>query len=117
MRTIDADALSEHKFVSIDCYLKSNVDNGYPRYKQGWNDAIDAIIDNAPTVERPQGHWINQSQGAKYPCECSECHTEPFCNDEGYVLSDFCPNCGADMRVKDELNNELNELKERGGRE
>jgi len=48
--------------------------------------------------ERPQGHWINQGQGAKYPCECSECHTEPFCNDEGYVLSDFCPNCGVDMR-------------------
>ena len=50
MRLIDADALSEHKFVSIDCYLKSNVDNGFSQYKQGWNDAIDAIIDNAPTV-------------------------------------------------------------------
>lgn len=51
MRLIDADALSEHKFVSINCYLKSNVDSGYSQYKQGWNDAIDAIIDNAPTID------------------------------------------------------------------
>ena len=57
-----------------------------------WDKAIEAY------KARPRGEWINQSQGAKYPCECSECRTEPFCNDDGYVLSDFCPNCGAYMR-------------------
>ena len=112
MRLIDADALKEHKFVSINCYLKSNCDNGFPQYKQGWNDAIDAIIDNAPTVEqlddtelqraigysdgylkgkeeRPQGEW--QLHGMIY--YCSECGHE--CGESG---DNFCGNCGADMR-------------------
>lgn len=64
---------------------------------------MDIILDLAELAlkERPSGRWINQSQGAKYPCECSECHTEPFCNDDGYVLSNFCPNCGADMSQYD----------------
>lgn len=46
---------------------------------------------------RTQGEWITQEQGAFYPIECSNCHNEPFCNDEGYVLSKFCPECGAKM--------------------
>jgi len=62
MRLIDVDELKEHKFVSINCYLKSNCDNGFSQYKQGWNDAIDAIIDNAPTVEKPTGEWIPVSE-------------------------------------------------------
>lgn len=105
MRIIDADALK--KYVGTYDGTTAQVEAVEVQY-----------IDNAPTIddlseysdklwkqayergkaERPQGEWINQSQGAKYPCECSECHTEPFCNDEGYVLSNFCPNCGADMR-------------------
>lgn len=83
-------------------------------------DCILYIIDNAPTVEisglpkihydrgfiagyekgkaeRPHGEWIKQEQGAFYPIECSNCHNEPLCNDEGYLLSNFCPNCGAKM--------------------
>lgn len=43
MRLIDADALEEHKFVG-NKFVQND-------YQQGWNDAIDAIIDNAPTVE------------------------------------------------------------------
>ena len=60
-------------------------------------------IDNAPTVEsdyelgysegvhdteRPQGEWILDSVGVY----CSECKTHPD------YSSNFCPNCGADMR-------------------
>jgi len=122
MRLIDADTLSEHKFVSINCYLKSNCDNGFSQYKQGWNDAIDAIIDNAPTVktftledieeqyrkglekglsewetERPHGEWIEMSDNYGHSsCFCSRCGTQ-----EGKRY-DFCPNCGADMRKEEE---------------
>jgi len=47
---------------------------------------------------RPQGEWITQEKGAFYPIECSNCHNEPACKDEGYVLSKFCPECGAKMK-------------------
>lgn len=40
-RLIDADALEEHKFVG-NKFVRND-------YKQGWNDAIDTIIDNAPS--------------------------------------------------------------------
>lgn len=57
MRPIDADALSEHKFVGIKFIQIGGRTNGKTleavnrAYQQGWNDAIDAIIDNAPTVD------------------------------------------------------------------
>lgn len=40
MRLIDADKISEHKFPLTPL-----------RYHVGWNDAMDAIIENAPTIE------------------------------------------------------------------
>lgn len=43
MRNIDADAIAEHKFVG-NKFVRND-------YQQGWNDAMDAIIDNAPTIE------------------------------------------------------------------
>lgn len=42
MRLINADELSEYKFIR-----ESTKGSDYMR---GWNDAIDAIIDNAPTI-------------------------------------------------------------------
>lgn len=44
-------------------------------------------IENAP-LERPQGEWKMDSIGAY----CSNCHTHPD------YTTNFCPNCGADMR-------------------
>lgn len=44
-RLIDAKGLEELKFVGIKS--DKSLEN---TYRQGWNDAIDAIIDNAPTV-------------------------------------------------------------------
>ena len=50
-----------------------------------------------PTVEpeRKTGKWITQEFGSW--AECSECH-ELY--DIPIVYSNFCPNCGADMRGK-----------------
>lgn len=84
MRLIDADALKEHKFVGNKFIQIGGRTNGKTleavnkAYQQGWNDAIDAIIDNAPTVaeifksgsavavrpieERQQGEWIPVSE-------------------------------------------------------
>lgn len=66
-------------------------------------------IDNAPTVDtdkpvfseivfldRPKGEWVRMSFDDKTIVYCSECHLHyeyPF---------NFCPNCGAEMRGKEE---------------
>lgn len=47
MRLIDADALPEHKFPENQCNRFG--DGAY--YRQGWNDAIDAIVDNEDAVD------------------------------------------------------------------
>lgn len=65
-----------------------------------------AIIDNAPTVEQPKGKWISHydycskhgvlpsSLIAFWWCEqCEQAVEQP---------TNFCPNCGADMRGEKE---------------
>ena len=57
VRLIDANALNEHKFLSPQVKVISGRHSGKLKdqiidvYQKGWNDCIDAIIDNAPTVE------------------------------------------------------------------
>lgn len=88
MRLIDADALKE-------C-IKKRLLNGMII---GW---LFSIVDAIPTIDpeslRPEGEWIEhewaeESEGlliSNY--ECTVCH-EWVRN-----KSNFCPNCGADMR-------------------
>ena len=49
-----------------------------------------------------KGEWIELPKAFntnENPCECSKCgHILSFMN--GYPKSNFCPNCGADMRGK-----------------
>jgi len=44
MRMIDADALAERKFPNEE-------GKRLPEYVRGWNDAIDGIVDYAPTID------------------------------------------------------------------
>ena len=46
-------------------------------------------------MERPTGKWI-KAQGGYVRCN--------LCHKAGCFGYNFCPNCGAEMRVKDELN-------------
>lgn len=126
MRLIDADKLNEHKFLSVD---NPNVKKYYPKtiteYQKGWNDAIDAIIDNAPTVEpdclhckqyqggydygfnigynkgkseRPTGKWrIERTYRGETRYTCSNCS-----HAGGARGFNFCPNCGVKMLRGDE---------------
>ena len=131
---ISREALKEHKFLTPQVKVIGGRHDGKMReqiiqaYQKGWNDCIDAIIDNAPTVEpekakeseiikaytkgfdtgvetvkneRPQGEWIKHISEL-YPNESTEeC---PFCHEEQTICGNddnFCPNCGADMRKED----------------
>ena len=64
-------------------------------------------MDSADVRENVRGEWINTTSGEHY--KCSQCGTlAPIWIDESNSceydkdisewLSDFCPNCGADMR-------------------
>lgn len=78
--------------------------------KQGIDQVAEAIIANGtPYEDRPQGEWETPFEvNDKTYHKCTHCHI----SSELILINKYCPNCGAEMQVKDELNNELNELKE-----
>lgn len=53
-------------------------------------------------TERPKGRWIETKNGF----HCSNCKRKPgnHPTKRGVFLSDFCPNCGADMRGESDGN-------------
>lgn len=54
MKLIDADALKVRKFPDVQC---NGLGEGVA-YRVGWNDAIDAICENEPCVQK----WIPVSE-------------------------------------------------------
>lgn len=103
-RLIDADALID------DCKKYLNKLNpsrdGKECTRIHW---LIGVLSNAPTIEseRKKGKWIKNpeyigddiSGFIDNHFSCSECKKEAEINSWGfYILSDFCPNCGADMR-------------------
>ena len=85
MRTIDADALKE---VLNKAYF--DYDGYDPNDLGRFVERVDEEIDNAPTIERPQGEWEEGTQGYF----CSNCDEIDY----AYYEHNFCPYCGADMR-------------------
>lgn len=63
------------------------------------------IANGTPYEERPQGEWIVQRlQNGFDDVYCPYCKARPRRSDYGYYLKDnFCYKCGADLRVKNEL--------------
>ncbi len=96
MRIIDADALGAHMFHGYGTEI-TPVDIGAEIYKLGWNDAIEAIMDNAPTVEPEQkkGKWIidKDCEGKTRTVTCNLCGYKEF----NWYDPNFCPNCGSEM--------------------
>lgn len=83
MRLIDADTLKED-------FAKHEDRKGY--LIGDWED----IIDNAPTVERPQGEWEALNY---HTCYCTNCRFDfDIMKCDFMTKMNFCPNCGADMR-------------------
>lgn len=58
-----------------------------------WNRAMGAKDINVPR----KGKWLWDEEEDR--CYCSECGEEDDLSIDGvYMMHDFCPNCGADMR-------------------
>ena len=97
-RLIDANKLSEHKFQLTPT-----------QYRMGWNDAIDEVIENTPTVDAVKvvhGRWKEcdwvkydgHSECVRYPKAawyCSNCRNA--FKKELLWKDNYCPNCGAKM--------------------
>ena len=69
-------------------------------FKRGWNDALEAVLENSETAdvrENVHGNWIGIDDE---PCETFECDRCGFVLDDWIqgAFYNFCPNCGADMR-------------------
>lgn len=91
MRLIDADAL-------------------YEKFKNGKNDTEEEkefnqigryLVKHAPTIEPKRGEWKEYDGADRGFHYCSRCDGQAFNYDDGHcieILSNFCPNCGADMR-------------------
>ena len=58
MRLIDADALLEVKFHATE-----------REYQLGWNDALESIAENAPTIDAVPGRWISVNDRLPEPFE------------------------------------------------
>lgn len=57
------------------------------------------IIDVAPVVH---GRWIMHDDEFGLTCECSACHIETMGD------GNYCPNCGANMDMRDTVKNNAN---------
>ena len=106
MRLIDADAFKADVLSGLYIYLQENkediaraIDNAptlpLPDFKEGYKQAIK---DGKTNFSRPQGEW-NYIQAGMAVC--------PFCGATSHKqYKNFCPDCGADMRGKENGRNE-----------
>lgn len=82
------------RYIDADTLQKAVTDLA-PHPHDKWETiGVWHIIEHMPTLTlddlRPKGRWVHRDNGIAY---CSECDTDAV--EDG---TDFCPNCGADMR-------------------
>ena len=109
-RLISADALEKHcrntKIIELFPEWKDfpyAMKIALIRYGKAWKE----IIQNAPTVDAVEvvhGHWFSLTDCSNAGVYCSVCHKKvwkedyAWCNRKNKLRSNYCPNCGANMR-------------------
>ena len=76
-------------------------------YKEKWHESrptsesVIDVLNNLPSAqpERKKGRWLDDQGKEKYDGYCAECSA---CGGWSEYITDFCPNCGADMRGESE---------------
>lgn len=82
-----------------------------PNAYNGWSDAYDkayiiSTLEEVPKADRPQGEWIAKTENYHSHWVCSECGSWALLEyNEQMCLSNFCPNCGAQMKGADDGRN------------
>lgn len=100
MRLIDADELKLRKFTAA---------GSMSEYGRGWNDALAAVVESAPTIEAEpvkNGYWVH-CWGKSSLWYCSQCGEKIIYNPERrtrniaksavHELNKYCRACGAKM--------------------
>ena len=99
VRLIDANALEKRMEERLNSLRKEF--GNYDHYTDGFEEGCVAVED-AETIDpeslRPKGRWKYDECNLEWAC--SECLCAAHVNlgaISGYILSDFCPNCGCKM--------------------
>ena len=89
--------------IDADILIQDTIQE-YTRSKQ-YRDAIIRMVNKAPTIETKRGEWAERTHNTLIAqvnfAYCSECG-QPIMHEHTRPLWSFCPNCGADMRGKDD---------------
>lgn len=69
-------------------------------YKNGYSAGYEA---GRRSVGRKSGRWVKKTEDFVYYYACSECGEPVLKSQWGHdFFSDYCPNCGADMRGEED---------------
>ena len=100
---IDADEL--RNFIK-DQYFKCDMPKEWGNGVMWATSQINHYCNKAdtPTIEPKRGEWIDTSNKIHYKCSVCDYRAPMIWEDYEVAewLSDFCPNCGADMKGADD---------------
>ena len=88
-------------YISKEQIKRHKIISHYPNeYEEGWNDAIDEILEDQPCAvqEVKHGKWLLEKEpdGKPYCFHCSVCDSD-FSRISIQSATPFCPWCGAKM--------------------
>ena len=91
------------RYVSIEQIARHKLQVTYPNdYHNGWNDAIDEILESQPADVQPvkHGRWQESRFGNGITVPFSKYYICDQCSHTAQKKSHYCPNCGAEMNRK-----------------